>query len=81
MRLSELKGKEVINLTDGSRWGICLRPEADVDLEQGRIVSLVFPAKGGWLHPAGETVVPWPDIRRISQDVILVETEARRHSG
>lgn len=81
MRLSELKGKEIINLADGLRLGICLQPEAEINLEQGRVISLVIPSKSSLLRPADEVVVPWPDIRRISADVILVETTSQRQSG
>ncbi|HEX2952641.1 MAG TPA: YlmC/YmxH family sporulation protein [Bacillota bacterium] len=72
MRLSELKGKEVIDLRDGSRLGIYLQPEAAFDPEEGKIISILMPVRGG-LFRRYEAAIPWNAIKRISTDLVLVE--------
>lgn len=77
MTLSELRQKEVINVCDGKRLGRVM------DLEfcavDSRITALVVPATTTLLQSMrGEkcgTVIPWENIQRIGDDVILVCVE------
>ena len=74
VRYRALRGKEVINLSDGARLGYV--SDLDLEGESGRIFSLVVPCPGrffGLFGPAGEYVIPWPCIRRIGEDLILVD--------
>ncbi|MDD5897153.1 MAG: YlmC/YmxH family sporulation protein [Clostridia bacterium] len=76
MTLSELRTKEVIDVQDGKRLGRVM------DLEfcptDSRITALVVPAETSFLQTLrGEKcgmVIPWQNIRRIGDDVILVST-------
>lgn len=76
MTLSELRTKEVIDVQDGKRLGRVM------DLEfcpaDSRITALVVPAETSFLQTLrGEKcglVIPWCNIRRIGDDVILVTT-------
>lgn len=76
MTLSELRTKEVIDVQDGKRLGRVM------DLEfcptDSRITALVVPADTSFLQTLrGEKcglVIPWENIRRIGDDVILVST-------
>ena len=76
MTLSELRTKEVIDVQDGKRLGRAM------DLEfcptDSRITALVVPADTSFLQTLrGEKcglVIPWQNIRRIGDDVILVST-------
>lgn len=76
MTLSELRTKEVIDVQDGKRLGRVM------DLEfcptDSRITALVVPAETSFLQTLrGEKcglVIPWENIRRIGDDVILVST-------
>lgn len=68
--LSDLRYKEVIDLTTGQRLGyVC---DAEIDLEQGKIVSLIVPGQkklGGLLSGDDDYILPWnpsPDWARIS---------------
>ena len=74
MTFSELKQKDVINICDGRRLGkpydICLNEHACVE-------AIIVPEQCGvWglfkLDREGITI-PWEQIRRIGDDVILVE--------
>ena len=73
-RVSELRYKEMINVTDGSRYGYV--GDAEVDLETGQVRALVVPGRlrfFGLLGREEDTVVPWEAVRRIGADIILVE--------
>ena len=77
--LSDLRYKEVIDLTTGQRLGyVC---DAEIDLEQGKIVSLIVRAEeklGGLLSGDDDYILPWESISRLGEDIILAE--ARRSS-
>lgn len=73
MRLSEMRGKEIINLSNGAKMGLFMQPEAELDLEQGHVVALVLPGRGGFFNRQ-ESVIPWGSVKQISADLILVET-------
>ncbi len=76
VKTSELRVKEVVNLRDGRRLGTI--SDLELDLASGRVTALVVPASGRWLGFFGrdhDYVIPWPQIRKFGQDVILVEIE------
>lgn len=81
-RFSELRCKEVINVTDGCRLGYTA--DLDLDLENGRVLALIVPCPGRFFGLFGsheEHVIPWACIRRIGGDIILVDVrleEVRR---
>jgi len=78
-RVGDLRCKEVINVTDGSRYGYV--GDAEVDLETGQIRALVVPGRlrlFGLLGREPERVFPWPSVRRFGEDIILVESDAPR---
>lgn len=76
MRLSDLAGKEVINLGDGSRLGLIDECELTFDEHSGRIHSLVLPNRGGFMSFFSDkkySNIPWQAIRRIGDEVIIVD--------
>lgn len=75
VRLSELRGRELINLLDGERLGLFGELDLGIDPQTGRIEELRVPARRGlWLGRA-EVVIPWSCVRRIGPEVVLVEVE------
>lgn len=75
-RVGELRCKEVINVTDGSRYGYV--GDAEVDLESGQIQALIVPGRlrlFGLLGREPERVFPWLSVRRFGEDIILVEED------
>jgi YlmC/YmxH family sporulation protein len=74
MRLSELRGCEVINLANGERLGPFGDADFLIDARTGQIEHLLLPHRRGWLS-RGEAAVPWSAVRRIGPEVILLETE------
>lgn len=76
MRLSELNGKEVINLGDGARLGVIDECEVMFDDESGMIATLEVPDRGGFFRFFGDMCyisIPWQAIRRIGDEVIIVD--------
>ncbi|HHT71719.1 MAG: YlmC/YmxH family sporulation protein [bacterium] len=74
VRTSELRTREVINISDGRKLGAVV--DVDIDLESGRLRAIVVPGPRGMFSIFGrneDIVIPWDKIKRIGQDVILVE--------
>lgn len=78
-RIAELRCKEIINVTDGSRFGYV--GDVEVDLDTGRICALVVPGRlrlFGLLGREEDRIFPWESVRRFGEDIILVESGALR---
>lgn len=78
-RISELRCKEIINVSDGSRYGYL--GDVEVDLENGQVKSLVVTGRlrlFGLLGREEDRVFPWDTVRRIGEDIILVEAEEEK---
>ena len=74
-RVSELRYKEIINVSDGSRYGWV--GDVEVDLESGQVRALVVPGRPRLFSLLGreeDRVFPWEAVRRFGADTILVET-------
>ena len=80
--INDLKTKEVINISDGARLGFV--SDAELDLQTGRLTALVIP--GGYrfmgiLGRESDITVPWENIEKIGDDIILVSTvQSNRNS-
>ena len=83
MTLSELRTKEVIDVEDGKRLGRVM--DLEFCVSDSRITALVVPAETTFLQSLrGEKcglVIPWQNIRRIGDDVILVCTSENYPHG
>ena len=76
-RVSELRYKEIINVSDGSRYGWV--GDVEVDLESGQVRAQVVPGRlrlFGLLGREPDVVIPWKDIVLIGEDTVLVQYEA-----
>lgn len=73
-RYAELRNKEIINVSDGSRMGyVC---DVEFDLETGRVNALIVPRKTGFwgiFTRHEDYVISWKDIKKIGDDIIFVE--------
>ncbi len=77
-RASELRQKEVINISDGKRVGFV--NDVEVNFDEGTIEALIIPGSGrvfGLLGRDDEFIIPWNRIRKIGEDIILVELDER----
>ncbi len=77
MSFSELRAKEVINICDGRRLG---RPIDLILSDRACAEALVVPGQYSLKNMVKGfregIVIPWKQIRRIGDDVILVELDA-----
>ena len=76
MRMAMLRYKEIINLCTGHRLGFV--GDVEMDLSTGSVVSLVVPGRlrfFGLLGREEDYVLPFECIKRIGDDIILVEVQ------
>jgi YlmC/YmxH family sporulation protein len=75
MRLSQLVGKEIINLSDGSRLGTISEAQLLVDTESGKIDSIVINRSRTYKVRSNnqELVIPWTCVRKVGEDLLIVE--------
>ena len=75
-RIAELQYKEVVDITDGTRYGYI--GDLELDPERGTVENIVIfgrPRLCGLLGRHPDAVFPWKAIRRIGADLILVDGE------
>ena len=73
-KASELKKREVINVCDGKRLGNIT--DFEIMVPEGRIEAIVVPGTlslGSFFKSSPPIVIPWSNIRKIGEDVIIVE--------
>ncbi len=73
-RVTDLRDKEIINVSDGCRFGYV--GDVEVDLENGRVIALIVPGRlrlFGLLGREEDWIFPWESVRRFGEDIILVE--------
>ncbi len=71
---NELRRKEVINVCDGARLGLIC--DLELDACTGQVLSIVLPGRSrcfGLLKSEEELVIPFCKIKKLGEDVILVE--------
>lgn len=80
MLLSDLAGKEIINLHDGARLGLV--GDADLDISSnGTVEAIILASRGGFSgfwSSKGERdrdllVIPWKTIRKVGSEVIIID--------
>jgi YlmC/YmxH family sporulation protein len=75
---SDFRTKEVINIRDGRRLGNII--DMEFNLSEGRITAIVVPGTSrflGLLKEEDDILIPWEKIKKIGDDVILVDIESR----
>ena len=76
-RYSKLRQKEVVNILDGARLGyIC---DLVLEVGTGKVCAIVVPGPSrlSFLFKGErDSVIPWGNIRKIGEDVVLVEIDA-----
>ncbi|MDD4570484.1 MAG: YlmC/YmxH family sporulation protein [Tepidanaerobacteraceae bacterium] len=80
MRLSELGGKEIVNLYNGARLGVIGNSDLVFEETTGKIIYLLIPKKrthffllGDWSY----TEVSWDAIKKIGPDIVIIDMEDR----
>ena len=76
MILSEIAGKEIVNLVSGERLGVVGECDLILDETTGDILALLVPKeKGlfGFKKDKSVLEVPWRSVRKIGNDMIIIE--------
>lgn len=76
MRASDLDGKEVINIASGERLGEIKKTELLVNLATGTVEGLVLFKKGWGGREVEIRTIPWQQIKKISDDLVLFAEES-----
>ena len=74
--INELREKEVINLYDGARLGNA--SDVMIDLKTGKLTAIILPGTYrlmGFLGREEERIIKWEDIKKIGDDVIIIDSE------
>lgn len=81
MRLSQLSGKEIIDLQNGERLGMIGQSDLIINELTGAIESFILPATSflGVGRKKGEIIIPWHAIRKIGPDMIIIELREREY--
>jgi YlmC/YmxH family sporulation protein len=77
-RTADFRQKEVINISDGRRLGFV--SDVEVNMEDGRLEAIILPASGrlfGFRGKDNEIIIPWESIKKIGEDIILVDMDDR----
>ena len=78
-RIFDMKQKEVINGTDGVRLGFI--SDIEVDFKEGKVIKIFVPGPTklfGMLGSGKEYEIPWHCIKKIGEDVILVDIDVEK---
>ncbi len=76
MMLTELGGKEIVNLNNGERLGIIADSDIIVDEKTGKILTLLIPERKFQFNIFAESYdieIPWESIRKIGNDMVIIE--------
>ncbi|MCK0470803.1 YlmC/YmxH family sporulation protein [Halalkalibacter sp. APA_J-10(15)] len=78
MRLSEISNKEIIDFQKGERLGILGQTDLQIDEETGEIQAFIIPTMKwfGFGKKDKEYTVYWKQIKKIGEDMIIIELEA-----
>lgn len=75
-RVQDLLRREVINLFSGEKLGFAT--DIEIDTDTGKIAALILPEKSKGMslfNKQSDLIVPWQDIQRISDDLIMINTD------
>jgi YlmC/YmxH family sporulation protein len=75
LRLSELGGKEIVDVKKAERLGVLGQTDLEIDERTGQIKALVIPSVKwfGMKRQGGELRVPWRQIKKIGTDMVIVD--------
>ena len=74
MRLSELSGKEIVDVKRAERLGVLGQTDLEIS-EDGQILALIIPSVKwfGFKRNGNEIRVPWRHIKKIGTDMIIID--------
>ena len=73
-RTENFREKEVVNVSDGKRLGFIT--EVEFDICSGKITAIIVGCAGGLFGKGKkDIVIPWCNIEKIGEDIILVRAD------
>jgi YlmC/YmxH family sporulation protein len=77
MRLSEMAGKELVDVSTGTRIGLLGGADLIIDEETGRIDSILMSSSGfSFGKKRADAVISWGAIMKIGPDMIVLDSDA-----
>ncbi|MGB8954709.1 MAG: YlmC/YmxH family sporulation protein [Tumebacillaceae bacterium] len=77
MRLSEMAGKEMVDVSTGTRIGVLGGADLVIDEETGQIDSILMSSSGfSFGKKRADAVIPWGAILKIGPDMIVLNSDA-----
>ena len=76
MNLSEIAGKEIVNLVTGERLGVVGECDLIIDETTGGILALLIPKERGFFARKRDNSVlevPWRNVKKVGNDMIIIE--------
>ncbi|WML46501.1 YlmC/YmxH family sporulation protein [Neobacillus sp. PS3-40] len=75
MRLSELSGKEIVDVKRAERLGVLGQTDLEINEGTGQIQALLIPTlKWFGLRKQGDEIrVPWRHIKKVGADMIIID--------
>ncbi|KAB2335335.1 YlmC/YmxH family sporulation protein [Bacillus mesophilum] len=81
IKISDFQLKDVVNVSDGKRLGNI--GDIDINLNSGKIEAVIVGGNGrmlGFFGKDEDIVIPWKNIIKIGEDVILVRYKLAEYS-
>ena len=77
MRLSELSGKEIVDVNRAERLGVLGQTDLEINVSNGQIETLIIPSLKwfGMRKQGNEIRVGWNQIKKVGTDMIILEME------
>lgn len=77
MRYKEISGKEIIDISTGSRLGVLGQTDLQINLKSGKIEAFIIPNYKwfGFKKEDEQVTIGWDSILKIGEDIILIESE------
>jgi len=84
MLLSDLAGKEIINLFDGAKLGLVGDADLDISLN-GSVEAIILTSRGGFSGFWGSKgdrerehlSIPWQTVKKVGSEVIIIDLQNR----
>ncbi|MFD1018234.1 YlmC/YmxH family sporulation protein [Thalassobacillus hwangdonensis] len=79
MRYKSLGGKEIVDITSGTKLGILGQTDMEIDQTTGEIISFVIP-EYKWFGMKSESEgyrITWDEIIRVGEDMILIQPKKK----
>lgn len=73
-KIGDLRYKEIIDVSDGSRYGY--PQDVVMEVTSGQVTALIVPGRPrlfGLLGREEDIIIPWTRVRQVGEDIILVD--------